>query len=114
MRNGTHRFGPGSLEQIELIAAPASHQRFTHGAIEPGHTQVRVYGAYTVYCGMGNEHTEWISTPAFCLGCNDLNLEGDPAGYTTRLDEVADELVQWALEGWIDPCTEEGEDGAPY
>jgi hypothetical protein len=105
MRNGTHRFGPGSLEQIELIAAPASHQRFTAGPTAPGHTQVRVQGAYTVYCGMGNEHTEWIRTPAFCLGCGEVNAATlDDLDWDPGLEDIAAELVEWALEDWADPC----------
>jgi hypothetical protein len=115
MRNGTYRFGPGSLEQIELIAAPASHQRFTVGPTDSGHTQVRVRGFYTIYCGMGNEHTVRIRGMAYCLGCEADNFVGvELDGRVTDLDEIAAQLVEFELEGWFDPCTEEGDGGAPY
>jgi hypothetical protein len=106
MRNGTYRFGPGSLERIELIASPASHQRFTAGPTEPGHTQVRVQGFYSVYCGMGNEHTVPIRSMAYCLGCGEVNATLDDLGWAPGLEDIAADLVEFELEPWLDPCEE--------
>jgi len=104
--NRTHRFGPGSLESIRLIEAPAHHERFQFE--RTGHRQVRVEGWFTVYCGMGNEHTERIKSPPVCLNC--ASGEGLPIGFVLGRSYLSDPAVLalglvWAeLEDWFDPC----------
>ncbi len=100
--NHTERFGPGSLEQIVLIEAPAHHERYQ--ATPSGHRQVRVDGLFWVYCGTGNEHVVSIHSPAVCLGCAEGEHLRDQESY-----EIAAELVNNELDDWFDPCDDDME-----
>src|SRR5262249_38671332 len=105
------RFGPGSLEAISLRmwALPRAHYS------EARSVQAHANGSYTVYCGHGwghpgdsdDGHTFFLEQPA-----DDLERRLASAWTEHDADAAADaasELVEWALEGWMDTCPWEGE-----
>lgn len=108
-RSRVVKFGPGSLESVELRQWLRPR---TQGAILVS----EIRGFFTVYCGAGNEHTvevtERVEThSASHLAereqCGSLAL-GARAGNMDDAFLLAHELVEWALEDWVDSC----DDGA--
>ena len=120
----THRFGPGQYESLVLRTwiskVDGDNRRLS----------ARLEGAYTVYCGEGNEHdapiaegvdawsselhaTEDMESTPFLLF--EIHHFGDDqeARYTVAdrlIYIVADRLMEFALEDWEDPCTDDGEE----
>jgi len=104
------RFGPGSLESIwlRMWAVPRAHQS------EARSVRAHANGSYTVYCGHGWDHAVDIDERhTFFLEQPADDLERRLASAWTKHDtgaaaDAANELVDWALEGWTDPCACEG------
>ncbi len=98
----TLTFGPGSLESLTLVIT--STDRITH----PRHFRARLTGSYSIFCGMGNEHT--------------IEIDADEEMYETDKGEMVDHIrraregdiaakeafahimIEWAVEDWFDPC----------
>jgi hypothetical protein len=105
------RFGPGSLESISLRmwAVPRAYES------EPRSVRAHANGSYTVYCGQGWDHVADIDERhTFFPEQPADDLERRLASAWTEHDadaaaDAANELVDWALEGWEDPCAWEGE-----
>ena len=109
------RFGPGSLESIwlRMWAVPRAHQS------EARSVRAHTGGSYIVYCGHGWDHTVDIDEcHTFLLDqpADDLErwltsawTEHDAGAAADAAADAANELVDWALEGWTDPCAWEGE-----
>lgn len=101
------QFGPGSLESVELRMwlVPRSGRDGLTRLIK-----TRATGSYRVYCGAGREHStdvdEWH---VFDVERPDEEVEERLAVAWTGGDrdaawDAAHQLVDWALEGWTDPC----------
>ena len=101
-------FGPGRLESLRmrLWRQPVRHQDFSY-------VNVSLEGHFTAYCGFGNEHTVEIaerhsvdldhSIESVDRVIADLwNRGGDDP--TEASAAVADQLLEWSLEDWVDPC----------
>lgn len=112
-RTQTFAFGPGSLESVTLKV-------YTHRR-DQEHLVARLEGTYTVYCGAGNSHTVSINEqmhgfepkqPVGCLLTAYQQLEFDRwmseayRGVEGAARMIADQLIEWALDGWNDPCSE--------
>lgn len=80
----TYRFGPGSLEMIDATT-------WTRNGIG----RIRMRGWYDVFCGNGSMHREWVDQNAWTDQYVDMSL-----------DQVAAELIGYALDDWFDPCEE--------
>lgn len=104
-RSLVFRFGPGSLESLDLRVWSRNR---TYGAV----LCARVEGTFRVYCGAGSEHTVEISerleaprasaerdeTAAWLVAARDDRSEDAAC-------ELAHLLVNYALEDWSDPCS---------
>ncbi len=100
------RFGPGSLESVELRmwAVPRRYE----GLMKQ--VKAQAVGSYRLYCGRGWEHQVDIDE-AFTF---DLERPVDDihrrlaAAWAGRDDGAAfdatGQLVDWALDDWTDPC----------
>lgn len=101
-----HTFGPGSLESLVLKTwvskFDGSNRRITG----------RLEGTYIVYCGEGWTHeveikedtSAWASETG--LGTDALLLF-ELHNLLSKEDvkyEIANQLVEYALEDWSDPC----------
>jgi hypothetical protein len=103
-RSARWTFGPGSLEDVEVrLWAVAG----SHGA----RMRARVSGTYRVYCGNGSEHVVTFSETSDAWRVNRQSDEfarrvWDLADRRTQdaAEPVARMAVDWALEGWDDPC----------
>lgn len=79
-------FGPGRLESIEVY-------KWSNGGA------TRVVGTYTVYCGMGNEHTVEIDEWLGLRERNEMGLDWSDD------DSIVDCLIEHYLsDNWSDPC----------
>jgi len=116
MNNYTTRvfkFGPGSLEGVTLRVW--AHRR------DADHLFGRLEGWYTVYCGAGNDHQVAINEVHDgwkSRGGAKYNLDGELPGLLAAddwlgsafqgiqgaADNLAAQLIEWALEDWVDPC----------
>jgi len=88
LRHHTSRattFGPGRLESVTL------RSRGVIGGLR-GSRQYRLDGTFMVYCGNGSEHTVDVST--------EYGFEDAPESD----EQLVDELIEWKLESWDDPC----------
>jgi hypothetical protein len=105
------RVGPGSLELISLRmwAVPRAHEGQARAV------RAQATGSYTVYCGHGWDHTVDIDERhTFDLERPADELERRLATAWTEhnvgaANAAVAELVDWALEGWEDPCSWEEE-----
>ncbi len=85
-------FGPGSLESIEL------RKRFRHvGFTRP---QVRAVGFFTIYCGMGNDHSVRVDSGYVDTADVVANVHGS----SVNDEDLAAVLVDWSTDDWSDPC----------
>ena len=102
-----HRFGPGQYESLVfktwVSKVEGSRERVTG----------RLEGTYTVYCGAGNEHD--FDVKEDISSWNGEALEPDTDAFLlfeihtfiNKVDtiyDLADRLVNYALEDWDDPC----------
>ncbi len=111
----TTRGGPkvyhGSLGSQEMLTLTVSRYR-RRRQYDDNLLNVRVEGAYDVYCGNGSEHRIEISF-------HDLDTVANSAvaAIWTRSDEEAastllDHIIAGELEDWTDPCDDyDEEDG---
>lgn len=91
LRNGTtYVFGPGALERIEARVS------YLHG-----HKHVRVQGLFSIYCGMGNEHTVEINARRECIGSCAGSIRSEVGD---DLYLIVSRIVDFELEDWFDPC----------
>ncbi len=100
------RFGPGSLESIKLRVweQPA------------GDVRGEASGLYRVYCGEGAEHLVEIDEE-FSLSLQSPTEEIDEhlsrawkLGDADAAEAVSHQAIEWALEGWSDPCVDDEEE----
>lgn len=107
------RFDPGSLESVELRMWVVPGSRY---GVQSPLIKARAMGSYRVYCGNGWEHSTDIDEQhLFDLERPSDQVEERLAAAWARGDEdaardAADQLVEWALEDWADPCDEVGEE----
>ncbi len=103
------RFDPGSLESVELRLWVVPGSRY--GGRSPL-IKARATGSYRVYCGSGWEHSADIDEQhLFDLERPSDQVEEQLATAWTKGDgeaarDAAHQLIEWALEGWADPCAE--------
>ena len=99
-------FGPGSLESVTLRV-------YTHRR-DQEHLIAKLDGSYTVYCGAGNSHTVSIKEEmhGWTMGTQEFDrwMKAAYAGVEGQAQQIADQLIEWALDGWEDPCSEFEED----
>lgn len=109
-RTQVHTFGPGSLESLTL--------RLWQNRRDQEHLVARLEGTYTVYCGAGNSHTVsikeemhgWVKKEPGCILTVHEQLHWDIVmlqafqGVEGSAREIADQLVEYGLEDWTDPC----------
>ncbi len=94
----THTFGPGIFESFTLTTWVGK----SVGKLKRYHA--RLEGIYTVYCGNGNEHDQEIKITEAEWSNTSLGRE---IAYTHEEDvklELVDNMLNWALEDWSDPC----------
>jgi len=95
-------FGPGSMEALTLRVW--AHRRISDKL------QARLTGSFSIYCGLGNEHTVAIDErfSGYVVEGNAEAWLGDAfRGIQGAADNLAAQMVEWALDGWIDPCDDE-------
>lgn len=105
----TFRFGPGSLESIELRMWMVPRRDESHARA----LRTEAVGTYTVYCGAGWEHSVGIDERHTCdpdRPVEDIDTQLQ-AAWTARDRDAAftaaGQLVEWALDEWSDPCGNE-------
>jgi hypothetical protein len=106
------RFRPGSLESIQLRmwAVPRRHES------HPSQVKAQAIGVYRVYCGQGWEHLVGVDEQhTFDLERPADEVDRQLAQAWRRGDgdvaaDAAAQLVEWALDDWIDPCRSEDEE----
>lgn len=99
-----HTFGPGSLESLVLKTWVSK--------VNGSETQItaRLEGTYTVYCGEGWTHEVRVKESE--SGWNSESFEESTRlfqlhNFMDEVDtkyEIANDLVNYALEDWSDPC----------
>lgn len=108
-----HRFGPGRLESLVLKTWVSKVNHHSDRRLTG-----RLEGTYTVYCGEGWEHevtikediSAWASEILMGNTETDVHLLFETHHYMGNPDArytIADRLVEYALEDWSDPCTED-------
>lgn len=101
----TFRFGPGSLESLALRVWTA---RSSGGE----RVKAETVGTFTVYCGAGWSHTVRIDE-GFSGWRSETEHDSEArllfaarGGDEDAARELAERAVEYALEGWFDPCDE--------
>ena len=96
-------FGPGSMESLTL--------RVWANRRDVEHLYARLEGSFTIYCGAGNDHTVAIkesTTTWMSENTDEARWMADSfRGVQGAADNLAAQLVEWAVEGWVDPCQED-------
>ncbi len=95
-----HTFGPGVFESMTLTTWVGKSE----GKAKRWHA--RLEGTYTVYCGNGNEHGQEIKITEIEWSSSDSAL-GRVIAYAHEEEvnlELVDNMLNWALEDWSDPC----------
>jgi hypothetical protein len=99
-------FGLGSLESVTLRTWRT--QKFGDENIQ---VHGRLTGTWTVYCGMGNDHTVeidervdgWLSERT-----RDSDVRHLVAAHVDSDEDAAEtlahQLIEYGLEDWFDPC----------
>lgn len=111
----THPFGPGQYESLVLKTWISKVEGSSFNRRE--RVTGRLEGVYTIYCGEGNEHDfeikEDISAWNTEVLVGEIGLESDAFllfeihNFINKVDaiyEIADRLMNNALEDWFDPC----------
>ena len=101
----TYNFGPGSLEGMTLSTWVSKRE----GDLK--RVSARLTGTYTVYCGMGWDHqieiaekTSGWNTEQHAEAVMIVALHSGSDKETELKHEVAELLVDYALEDFEDPC----------
>lgn len=102
----TYTFGPGRFEDLKLRV----YRRVRR---DTDHIVAKCVGSFKVYCGAGNTHTVSINEEMH-------GLMGAPQEFDQMMQravsgpgnedtayELVEQLVEWALQDWSDPCEED-------
>ena len=101
-RTQAFTFGPGNMEMLSLRIW--QHRR------DPEHLVARLTGQFDIYCGFGNCH--WVTIREEMHGWTRGQETFDDwmreafRGVQGAADNIASQLVEFALEGWTDPCSD--------